>query len=133
MAVAPYNKKSDTTLKSAFDEDEIEKLMQSSSLSLKDGNSFQKTTNMNEEKTEKGMHSSVLTVASTEKSLAENERKPNSQRLDAKSLLLILCLTTFEADYPEEFYEIVAKSRLLSEILRNVKPRRLTDAIQEMS
>jgi len=133
MAVAPYNKKSDTTLKSAFDEDEIEKLMQSSSLSLKDGNSFQKTTNMNEEKKEKGMHSSVLTVASTEKSLAENERKPNSQRLDAKSLLLILCLTTFEADYPEEFYEIVAKSRLLSEILRNVKPRRLTDAIQEMS
>jgi len=133
MAVAPYNKKSETTLKSASDEDEIERLMQSSSLFLKDENSFQKTTNMNAEKTEKRMHSSVLTVASTEKSLAENERKPNSQRLDAKSLLLILCLTTFEADYPEEFYEIVAKSRLLSEILRNVKPRRLTDAIQEMS
>jgi len=133
MAVAPYNKKSETTLKSASDEDEIERLMQSSSLFLKDENSFQKTTNMNAEKTEKRMHSSVLTVASTEKSLAENERKPNSQRLDAKSLLLILCLTTFEADYPEEFYEIVAKSRLLSEILRNVKPRRLTDAIQDMS
>ena len=133
MAVVPYNDKSETALKAASDDYEIERLVQNSSLFLKAGNNLQQTTDVNEKETKDTTHPSVLTVAPTEKSLEGKERKPNTPKLDARTLLLILCLTTFEADYPEEFYEIIAKSKLLSEILRNVKPRRVTDAIEEMS
>lgn len=56
----------------------------------------------------------------------EERIKVQTQGTDKRSLLLILCLLTFEADYPEAFYDSICKSKLMKRLVSNLRTGKLT-------
>ena len=56
-------------------------------------------------------------------------KKPQStaERKSSRTLMLMMCLMTFEADFPEQFYESLNKSLTMQGILKKLKSKGFKD------
>lgn len=68
-----------------------------------------------------------------EESIGDEEAKIQEKNVDRRHLLLILCLLTFEAEYPEEFYDAICKSNFMKSIVKSFKTRKMSStSFQDM-
>lgn len=71
-----------------------------------------------------------------EESQEQSEEKPTKKskhKTDIRSLLLIFCLLTFEAELPEQFYDNLFRSDTMKEVLRQLKGEKFKDiSMQEL-
>ena len=71
-----------------------------------------------------------------EKNQEEYKEKPTKKsenKTDVRSLLLIFCLLTFEAELPEQFYDNLFRSDTMKEVLRHLKGEKFNDiSMQEL-
>ena len=63
----------------------------------------------------------------------EKPMKKSDNNTDVRSLLLIFCLLTFEAELPEQFYDNLFRSATMKEVLRHLKGEKFKDiSMQEL-
>ena len=76
---------------------------------------------------------SLNKVEEIQKPTKEEEKKPSDVKADTRPLLLLMCLLTFEADYPEAFYDALHKSNAMKKLITLLKTKELaTVSIQDM-
>ena len=124
---------SETSLRTVFEDNEASRKLQNSTLFLNNVKGFKNERDDVEDEAKEMLQNATFTFRSGDNSIKKDKTKLPTFGIDCRSLLWILCLLTFEADYPEEFYDSLAKSRVMTEILSNLKPKGLSASIQDMS